>query len=167
MSGTTTDMSHDVRRAELRDVPAIVELIYGLADYEKLLHECTVTAEQMETALFGSSPSVFAHVAEAKGEVVGIAVWFKSFSTWDGVSGIYLEDLYVRPEDRGNGHGLRLLRALATECIDQGFTRLGWSVLTWNEPSIQFYKALGAVAQDEWTGYRLSGESLKVLAAGA
>lgn len=158
-------MSHDVRRATKADIPAIVELIYGLASYERLLHECTVTAEQMEIALFGESPKVFAYVATEAGEVVGHAVWFLSFSTWDGVHGIYLEDLYVHPEHRGTGHGSRLLSALAKECVDKGYSRFGWEVLDWNEPSIAFYESIGATAQDGWTGYRLTGSALKSLAA--
>jgi len=157
-------MAHTVRRATKDDLEAIVGLIYGLAEYEQLLDECTVTAEQMETALFCENPSVFAHVAEDAGEVVGHAVWFLSFSTWDGVNGIYLEDLYVRPEHRGAGHGMRLLTALAKECVEKGYSRLGWEVLDWNEPSIAFYESLGAASQDEWTGYRLSGSALKSLA---
>lgn len=148
----------------MSDVPKIVELIHDLASYERLASECTVTAAQMETALFGKAPKVFAHVATEAGEVVGIAVWFLSFSTWDGVHGVYLEDLYVRPENRGGGHGLRLLAALAKECVDNGYTRLGWSVLDWNAPSIAFYESIGAAAQSEWTGYRLSGPALTALA---
>ncbi|CAM3974053.1 GNAT family N-acetyltransferase [Smaragdicoccus niigatensis] len=148
----------------MSDVPAIVELIHDLASYERLASECTVTPAQMETALFGKSPKVFAQVATEAGEVVGIAVWFLSFSTWDGVHGLYLEDLYVRPENRGAGHGLRLLAALAKECVENGYTRLGWSVLDWNAPSIAFYESIGAAAQSEWTGYRLSGPALTALA---
>lgn len=156
-------MSHEVRRALPTDVPAIVELIHALASYERLASQCAVTENHLEIALFQEFPQVFAHVATADGEVVGIAIWFLSFSTWDGVHGIYLEDLFVRPENRGAGHGLRLLTALAKECVDKGYTRLGWSVLNWNAPSIAFYESLGAVAQDEWTGYRLSGTALDSL----
>ena len=160
-------MSHDVRPAQLADVPTIVDLIHDLASYERLASECTVTAGQMETALFGEFPKVFAHVAVEADVVVGIAVWFLSFSTWDGVHGVYLEDLFVRPEHRGAGHGLRLLAALAKECVDNGYTRLGWSVLDWNAPSIAFYESIGAAPQSEWTGYRLTGTALESLAAGA
>ncbi|MCW3470076.1 GNAT family N-acetyltransferase [Rhodococcus pyridinivorans] len=158
-----------IRRATPEDVPAITGLIYDLAEYEKARHECTVVPEQIHEALFGPQPSVYAHVAEESGEdgtegrVVGVALWFRNFSTWDGVHGIYLEDLFVRPEHRGEGHGRALLAALAHECVERGYTRLSWSVLDWNEPSIGFYRSLGAVAQDEWTTFRLSGPALQAL----
>lgn len=158
-----------IRRATPEDVPAITGLIYDLAEYEKARHECTVVPEQIHEALFGPQPSVYAHVAEesgedgAAGQVVGVALWFRNFSTWDGVHGIYLEDLFVRPEHRGTGHGRALLAALAHECVERGYTRLSWSVLDWNEPSIGFYRSLGAVAQDEWTTFRLSGPALQAL----
>ena len=158
-----------IRRATPEDVPAITGLIYDLAEYEKARHECTVVPEQIHEALFGPQPSVYAHVAEDSGEdgtegrVVGVALWFRNFSTWDGVHGIYLEDLFVRPEHRGKGHGRALLAALAHECVERGYTRLSWSVLDWNEPSIGFYRSLGAVAQDEWTTFRLSGPALQAL----
>jgi GNAT superfamily N-acetyltransferase len=158
-----------IRRATPEDVPAITGLIYDLAEYEKARHECTVVPEQIHEALFGPQPSVYAHVAEesgedgAAGQVVGVALWFRNFSTWDGVHGIYLEDLFVRPEHRGKGHGRALLAALAHECVERGYTRLSWSVLDWNEPSIGFYRSLGAVAQDEWTTFRLSGPALQAL----
>ena len=103
--------------------------------------------------------------SEEDGVVVGTALWFLNFSTWDGVHGIYLEDLYVQPSFRGRGYGKALLATLARECVDNGYTRLAWSVLKWNTPSIEFYDSLGAQAQDEWTGYRLSGEPLARLAA--
>ncbi|MFV9429531.1 N-acetyltransferase family protein [Rhodococcus sp. 5G237] len=158
-----------IRRATPEDVPAITGLIYDLAEYEKARHECTVVPAQIHEALFGPQPSVYAHVAEefgedgAAGQVVGVALWFRNFSTWDGVHGIYLEDLFVRPEHRGKGHGRALLAALAHECVERGYTRLSWSVLDWNEPSIGFYRSLGAVAQDEWTTFRLSGPALQAL----
>jgi len=155
-----------IRRARPDDVDAITGLIYDLAEYEKARHECTVVPEQIRTALFGAEPSVFAHVAEENdGSVVGVALWFRNFSTWDGVHGVYLEDLFVRPEHRGAGHGRALLAALARECVERGYTRLSWSVLDWNEPSIGFYRALGAVPQDEWTTFRLSGTALQALGA--
>ena len=158
-----------IRRATPEDVEAVTGLIYDLAEYEKARHECTVVPEQIHEALFGPQPSVYAHVAEesgedgAEGQVVRVALWFRNFSTWDGVHGIYLEDLYVRPEHRGEGHGRALLAALAHECVERGYTRLSWSVLDWNEPSIGFYRSLGAVAQDEWTTFRLSGPALQAL----
>ncbi|MFG1781868.1 GNAT family N-acetyltransferase [Rhodococcus oryzae] len=153
-----------IRRATPDDAAAITGLIYDLAEYEKARHECTVTVEQITTALFGENPSAFCHVAEEAGDVIGLALWFRNFSTWDGVHGIYLEDLFVLPERRGAGHGKALLAALAKECADNDYSRLSWSVLNWNAPSIAFYESLGATAQDEWTTYRLSGDALGGLA---
>lgn len=153
-----------IRRAHEGDVDAITALIYELADYEKSIELCTVAPEQIHAALFGESPSVFAHVAEdGDGSIVGCALWFLNFSTWDGVNGIYLEDLYVKPQSRGAGHGRALLAALAHECVARGYTRLSWSVLDWNTPSIGFYESLGAVGQDEWTTFRLTGDALAEL----
>ncbi|MGW5386982.1 N-acetyltransferase family protein [Nocardia sp. NPDC003963] len=153
-----------IRRAEPGDVPALVDLVYGLAEYEKARHECTLTTGQLHTALFGPDPAVFAHVALLDGTISGCAVWFRNFSTWDGVHGIYLEDLYVTPEARGSGLGKALLAALAREARIRGYSRVSWSVLTWNTPSIGFYESLGARVQDDWVGYRLSGEALSALA---
>jgi GNAT superfamily N-acetyltransferase len=149
-----------VRRARPDDVPAIVELVYGLADYERAPDECHLTAAQLDSALFGEAPAVFCHVAEHEGEVAGCALWFLSFSTWRGVHGIYLEDLFVRPETRGTGLGKALLTALAQECVTNGYERLEWSVLNWNTPAIDFYKSLGAGPQDEWSTYRLTDAAL-------
>lgn len=153
-----------VRRATPADIPALVELVYDLAEYEKARHACTLTAEQLHTALFGPAPAVYAHVATLGDEVVGCAIWFLNFSTWDGVHGIYLEDLYVTPRARGTGLGTALIAALAQEAVASGYTRVSWSVLTWNTPSIGFYESLGAAVQDEWVGYRLAGEALTRLA---
>lgn len=153
-----------IRRATPADLAAVTALVYDLAEYEKSRAECTVTEEQLAVALFGANPALFGHVVEDDGVVVGTALWFRNFSTWDGVHGIYLEDLYVRPEFRGRGHGTGLLAALARECVDHGYSRLVWSVLNWNTPSIEFYDSLGARPQDEWTGYRLSGDALAALA---
>lgn len=152
-----------VRRAEPSDVERIVELCRELAVYEKAQEKFAMTAEQLNTALFGPEPKVFAHVAEHDGAVVGCAVWFLTFSTWDGVHGIYLEDLYVTPDQRGTGMGLALLAALAGECVRNGYTRLQWVVLDWNTPSIEFYDKLGAKPLDEWITYRLSGDALQEL----
>ncbi|MCP9623392.1 putative acetyltransferase [Nocardia otitidiscaviarum] len=154
-----------IRRATPADIPALVELVYDLAEYEKAREECHLTAEQLRTALFGPSPALFAHVAEGPEGVVGCAIWFLNFSTWRGVHGIYLEDLYVKPEARGRGLGRALLVALAREAAAQGYGRVDWSVLTWNTPSIEFYESLGAVGQKEWIGYRLEGDALTALAA--
>ncbi|TDD50891.1 GNAT family N-acetyltransferase [Kribbella antibiotica] len=152
-----------VRRAVLEDVPAIVELVYALADYERAPDECHLTAEQLQTALFGETPAVFAHVALLDDRIVGCAIWFLSYSTWRGVHGIYLEDLFVRPEARGTGLGKALLKALAEECVHNNYERLEWSVLNWNTPAIDFYKALGANPQDDWTVYRLTDNALAKL----
>jgi len=152
-----------IRRARPDDVPAIVDLVYGLAEYERAPQECRLTAEQLQTALFGDKPAVFCHVAETGGEVVGCALWFLNFSTWRGVHGIYLEDLFVRPEQRGSGLGKALLIALAQECVSNGYERLEWSVLDWNTPAIDFYKSLGALPQDEWTTFRLTDSALTQL----
>jgi GNAT superfamily N-acetyltransferase len=154
-----------IRRARPTDVPAIVDLVYGLAEYERAPDECRLTPEQLSTALFGPAPAVFCHVASAEpgGDVAGCAVWFLNFSTWRGVHGIYLEDLFVSPEHRGSGLGKALLTALAQECVTNNYERLEWSVLDWNTPAIDFYKSLGATAQTEWTTYRLTDEALTKL----
>jgi GNAT superfamily N-acetyltransferase len=152
-----------VRRARPEDVPVIVELVRGLAEYERAPDECRLTEAQLTTALFGDSPAVFCHVAEHQGEVVGCAIWFLSFSTWRGVHGVYLEDLYVRPEARGTGLGKALLTALAQECVRNNYERLEWSVLDWNTPAIEFYRSLGAKSQDGWTVNRLTDEALTKL----
>ncbi|MFE3101694.1 GNAT family N-acetyltransferase [Nocardia tengchongensis] len=156
-----------IRRATPADVPALVGLVHDLADYEKAPDECTLTEEQLQTALFGPNPALYAHVAESDQGVVGCAIWFLNYSTWKGVHGIYLEDLYVKPEARGHGLGKSLLATLAREAVEQGYARMDWSVLTWNTPSIDFYQAIGAEHQHEWTGYRLSGAPLARLATHA
>jgi GNAT superfamily N-acetyltransferase len=143
----------------------VVALVRELADYEKALHEVQLTEEQLTARLFGAAPALFGHVAVADdgiapGEVVGIALWFLNFSTWRGTHGIYLEDLYVSPQHRGTGLGKELLRTLAAICVERGYSRLEWSVLDWNTPSIEFYKAAGAVPMDEWTVFRLTDEAL-------
>jgi GNAT superfamily N-acetyltransferase len=156
-------MPQGIRRIEESDVDAVVGLVYELAEYERAPEQCHLSAGQLRTALFGPSPALFGHVAEADGVVVGCALWFLNFSTWDGVHGIYLEDLYVTPAQRGSGLGTQLLTALAQECVRQGYSRLQWSVLDWNEPSIGFYKSLGALPLDEWTTFRLDGAALTEL----
>ncbi|MFJ6486650.1 MULTISPECIES: GNAT family N-acetyltransferase [unclassified Streptomyces] len=153
-----------IRSAEVDDVPAIHAMIRDLAEYEKVPHEARATEEQLRAALFGASPAVFAHVAETEdGEVVGFAMWFLSFSTWRGVHGIYLEDLYVRPGVRGGGHGKALLKELARTCVERGYERLEWSVLDWNSSAIDFYRSVGAVPMDEWTVNRLTDDALRKL----
>ncbi|MEU4251735.1 GNAT family N-acetyltransferase [Amycolatopsis sp. NPDC026612] len=155
-----------IRRIRPDDVEAAVRLVYDLAEYERAPDECHLKPEQLHTALFGEAPKVFGHVAEVDGEIVGFAIWFLNFSTWRGVHGIYLEDLYVRSSHRGSGLGKALLATLAAECVANGYGRLEWSVLDWN-PATEFYKALGAVAMDEWTVNRLTDAPLHALAAQA
>ena len=152
-----------IREARIEDVPAILQLIKDLALYEKAPHEVFVTQEQLKSALFGDAPKVFCHVVEVDTKVVGIAVWFLNYSTWMGTHGIYLEDLYVDPDYRGKGWGLKLLKTLAQICVERGYSRFQWWVLDWNEPSIEFYKSQGAIAMDQWTVYRVSGDALKKL----
>ena len=154
--------SSPVRPARPGDVPDVLRLIRELADYERALHEVEATEHHLTEALFpeGGAPAVFAHVAEVDGEVVGIALWFVSFSTWTGTHGIWLEDLYVSPAHRGSGLGRELLRALAAVCLDRGYSRLEWWVLDWNTPSIEFYESIGALHQHEWMRYRLDGTAL-------
>ena len=154
-----------VRAIRPDDVAAVVGLVRELAEYEKAPHEARMTGEQLSAALFGESPKLFGHVAEGPdGDVVGMALWFLNFSTWRGTHGIYLEDLYVSPQHRGSGLGKELLRTLAEVCVQRGYSRLEWSVLDWNTPSIEFYKSLGAVPMDEWTIFRLSGDAHENLA---
>ncbi|UVS81712.1 GNAT family N-acetyltransferase [Actinokineospora sp. UTMC 2448] len=152
-----------IRRVAESDVAAVVKLVHELAEYERSAHECRLTDEQLRAALFAEHPALFGHVAEVDGEVVGFALWFLNFSTWRGTHGIYLEDLYVRPEMRGSGLGKALLTELARECVERGYHRLEWWVLDWNEPSIGFYKSLGAVPMDEWTVFRMTDDALAAL----
>ena len=154
-----------IRNAVKDDVPQILQLIKDLAEYEKAPLEAKATLEQIEESLFSGDPHAFCHVVEVDGTVVGISIWFLNYSTWLGKPGIYLEDLYIDPAYRGKGFGLALLKELARICVARNYERLQWWVLDWNEPSIEFYKSLGAEAMDEWTVYRVSGDALKNLAA--
>nr|WP_219632504.1 GNAT family N-acetyltransferase [Haloechinothrix aidingensis] len=142
-------------------------MVHELAEYEKAPEECHLTGEDLDSALFADRPALFGHVAELDGVVVGFALWFLNFSTWRGVHGIYLEDLYVRPAYRGHGLGKALLAELARECSLRGYGRLEWWVLDWNTPAIDFYRSVGAVAMDEWTVFRLTGDALTGLATHA
>ena len=155
-----------IRPAQAADIPAIHQMVRDLAEYERSLPEVTATEDDLRAALLGGHPSLFAHVAEEDGQVAGFALWFLNYSTWLGKHGIYLEDLYVRPERRGQGHGRALLAELARICVDRGYGRLDWSVLDWNSPTRRFYESLGAVTVDEWVIYRLTGPALRALAAG-
>lgn len=156
-----------IRDVRPGDVAAVVALVHELAAYEREPESCLLTAGQLTAALFGPAPALFGHVAEVDGEVVGCALWFRNFSTWRGVHGIYLEDLYVRPAHRGAGLGRALLARLTQVCVERGYGRLEWSVLDWNAPSIAFYRTLGAVPMDEWTTFRLDGAALAALGGGA
>lgn len=159
-----------VRQARAEDVARIRELIVDLAVYERSADQVHLTHRQLETALFGPLPAAFALVAEVTTQtegvtVAGFALYFLNFSTWEGVHGIYLEDLYVSPEQRGGGLGKALLQSLAAIAVSRGYARFEWSVLDWNSPSIDFYRSVGAVAMDEWTVFRLSGNALSQVAA--
>ena len=152
--------SHDSPVAPV-DVPALVEIIEELAEYERTRSEVQIDEAMLETALFGNEPSVFARVAvDTDDHIIGMALYYRSFSTWSGKPGIYREDLYVRPANRNSGVGRNLLSALAQIAIDSDCRRLEWSVLDWNESAIAFYRSIGAVAMDEWTRYRLAGPAL-------
>lgn len=155
-----------IREVRPEDVPAVLEMVRELAVYEREPDAVRMTPEQLHGALFGPRPSVFAHVSDDGNRLLGFALWFLTFSTWEGTHGIHLEDLYVRPDARGAGHGTALLRALARHAADRGWARVEWSVLNWNEPSIGFYRGLGALPQDEWSVYRLTGEALREFGAG-
>jgi GNAT superfamily N-acetyltransferase len=146
------------------DVPLILDLIRELAEYEHEPESARATPEQIHDALFGEHPAAEAVIARIDGETAGWALWFQNFSTWTGKPGLWLEDLYVRPQDRRRGVGKALLIYLARLCVERGYGRFEWSVLDWNTPAVEFYRALGAEAMSEWTTQRLSGEALRRLA---
>lgn len=158
-------MTVHVRPAQRGDTAAIVAMIHQLADFENAAELCSVTETQLDIALFGDPVTVRAHVALVDDEVAAVALWFLNFSTWDGVAGLHLEDLYVRPPFRRRGLGRALLAVLARHCVDHGYTRLSWAVLNWNTDAIALYDAVGGQPQREWTSYRLSGPELVGLAA--
>jgi len=156
-----------IRSAVPTDLDTIVELITALADYERLAHEVVLDRDVLHRHLFGPRPYAEVLMAESDdGAAVGFALFFHNFSTFLGQPGIHLEDLFVRPEHRGAGHGRALLRELGRIALARDCGRLEWSVLDWNEPSIAFYRSLGAVPMDEWTVYRVTGETLVALADG-
>jgi GNAT superfamily N-acetyltransferase len=153
-----------IRTAGPADVEALIQMIHDLAEYERSPDAVHIDRGQLHDALFGSSPTVAAHVAEEDGAILGMAIWFLNFSTWTGRNGIYLEDLYVRPEARGRGVGLRLLAELASVARRSGYSRVEWAVLDWNETALRLYRSTGAQPMDGWTVYRLDGAELAALA---
>jgi len=169
---TLADQAPTIRPARPEDVPAVVAMVHELADYERAPEQCHLTEEQLAAALFpaapsGRGPALFGHVAvDATDQPVAFALWFLNFSTWEGVHGIYLEDLYVRPAARGTGVGRRLLATLAAICVERGYRRLEWWMLNWN-PAARFYAAIGATPMGEWVPYRLTGTALHELAVKA
>jgi len=142
-------------------------MVHELATFERAADQCALTTDALQAALFAPSPAVWAHVAvdDATGAVVGFAVWFLNFSTWTGRHGIWLEDLYVRPDARGGGYGTALLAELGRVAAERGYPRIDWWVLDWNETAHRFYRRLGADSMDEWTVWRLTGDALAALGA--
>jgi GNAT superfamily N-acetyltransferase len=153
-----------IRPATEADLGTIEELIRALAEYERMADQVVMDAELLRQGLFGDRPYAEVLMAEVDGEAVGFALFFHNFSTFLGRPGIYLEDLFVKPEHRGSGLGKALLKRLAEIAVERGCGRMEWAVLEWNEPSIGFYKKLGARPNDDWTVYRLTGEALQILA---
>ncbi len=153
-----------IRPARPGDEADIVAMIHELAEFERAPEQCTVTEKQITAALFGEDAVASCLVAEADGQTAAMALWFHNFSTWDGVAGIHLEDLIVRERFRRRGLGRALLAALARECVENGYSRLSWSVLDWNTGAITLYDSVGARAMPEWINYRLSGPELAELA---
>ena len=153
-----------IRPATLADVPLILRLVRELAEFEREPDAVEATEDMLERALFGERPAAEAVIAEFEGVPVGFALFFQNFSTWTGRPGIYLEDLYVTPAARGSGTGTALLRHLAGIALDRGCGRFEWAVLDWNEPAINFYRAMGAVGMDEWRVQRVAGDALVKLA---
>ena len=152
-----------IRPAQRQEVGIVLQLIHDLAVYEKAPNEVEATEKELLETIFTSDPKVFCDLVEVDGEIAGMAIWFLNYSTWQGKHGIYLEDLFIKPEFRGRGYGKALLKHLAKICDEKGYGRFQWWVLDWNSPAIEFYRSLGAVAMDEWTVYRVSGQALKEL----
>jgi GNAT superfamily N-acetyltransferase len=166
MSETETPVRGQVqvRVASPADAPLIMEFIRDLAEYERLLHAVEATEADIRRDLFGENPRAFCEIAESDGRPVGFALWFYNYSTFRAHHGIYLEDLFVRPQFRGRGIGKALLRHLARRAMQEGCARCEWWVLDWNTHAIEFYKALGAKPMEEWTVFRLDGEALAQVA---
>jgi GNAT superfamily N-acetyltransferase len=156
--------SFTIRPAHREDVPAVVAMVHELADFEQAADQCHLTSEQLQAAMFGPQATVFGHVAvDGEDAPLGFALWYLNFSTWEGINGLYLEDLYVRPAARGTGAGGALLATLAAICVERGYRRLEWVMLNWN-PAADFYAAIGAAVTEDWLPYRLSGPALQRLA---
>ena len=152
-----------IRPAKSEEVGEVLQLIQDLATYEKAPEQVEARQEDLLNTIFASDPRVFCDLVEVDGQIAGMAIWFLNYSTWQAKHGIYLEDLFIKPEYRGRGYGKALLKHLAKICDEKGYGRLQWWVLDWNSPAIEFYKSLGAEAMDEWTVYRTSGKALKDL----
>ena len=152
-----------IRPARKDEAAIILQLIKDLAEYEKAPDEVKASEKEIMETIFADNPKVFCDFVEVDGHIAGMAIWFLNYSTWQGKHGIYLEDLFVKPEFRGRGYGKALLQHLAQICNERGYGRFQWWVLDWNSPAIEFYRSLGAVAMDEWTVYRVSGAELKQL----
>ena len=161
------DDAYLLRAASAADVPAILACIRGLAEYERLAHQCAATEALLHETLFGAEPVAEVVLAVAGGEAAGFALWFRSYSTFLARPGIYLEDLFVFPAHRGRGLGRRLLAHLARTAVERGYGRVEWAVLDWNADAIRFYESLGAVPMGDWTTYRLTGDSLSALGVGS
>jgi ribosomal protein S18 acetylase RimI-like enzyme len=157
-------MTEHIRRVRPGDETELTAMVHELAAFERAAEECTVTESQLRQALFGDPPTVYGHIAEIDGEAAAGALWFYNFSTWDGVAGIYLEDLYVRPKFRRRGLARKMIATLARECVAAGGSRLSWAVLNWNVDAIALYDSVGGQPQSEWTTYRVSGPELSALA---
>ena len=156
-----------IRDAVRGDAPLVLHFITALAAYERLDHEVVATEADLERELFGPSPKVFCQLAEVGGEPAGFALWYYTFSTFQGRHGIWLEDLFVNPQMRGEGVGKALLTNLAQRCVREGLGRYEWAVLDWNQPSIDFYVSQGAIFMDDWRRCRVTGAALEKLAAAA
>ena len=156
-----------IRRARPSDVDELLAMVRELAEYERLADQAVATPAQFQAALFGPSPSVYAFVVDddpEAGTLAGFAIYFLNFSTWLGVHGLYLEDLYIRPQFRGRGFGKALLATMAKVCVDEGYGRFEWWVLDWNVDALAVYESIGAEPMDEWTVQRLAGQALIDLA---
>ncbi|MEP7031814.1 MAG: GNAT family N-acetyltransferase [Pseudolabrys sp.] len=156
----SADVRLAIRAAQPADATLIFALVCELADYERLQGEMDATPEAIAAALFADKPTLFCDIAEWNGEAAGFAVWFLNFSTFRGKHGIYLEDIFVRPEFRGKGIGTALMAKLAKRCVDEGYARMEWAVLDWNAPSIAFYKSIGANVMENWKICRMTGKAL-------